>query len=230
MRFLTLTWKEFRESLPWILLAAIVLLLIGGFILQMETRHQTSEWRYQQIEPGKALQGYQLFNRTVLTFPGIWLFMVSIALGLVLGARQFWMAHFTKTWGFELHRSVNRITILAAKLFATVLGFCLSIGLVWTIFYYYASQPGLFVIPPSTRTFIEGWIFIALGFVAYLAAALVGLSSMRWYTTKIFGIAFALVVFLTTIHWNLSWIFTALVVGTVILLPQIIYTFSDREF
>ena len=230
MRFLTLMWKEFREALPWLLLAAIVLLLIGGFVLRVETQNQRHIWHYSSIEPGKALDGHELFSHTVLVFPGIWLFLVSIALGLALGVRQFWMANFTKTWGFELHRSVNRAAILSAKLCTTLLGFCISIGFVWTIFYYYTCQPGLFMVPPPVRAFIEGWIFIAIGFVAYLGTALTGLSTARWYTTKVFGLAFVILIFLTILHWNLSWIFTALIIGAVILLSQIVHTFCNREF
>jgi len=230
MRFLTLMWKEFRESLPWVLLATIAFLAIGSFVLRMEVQDQSPEWRYSNMSPGQTVDPYMLFNSATLSFISIWLFLISIALGLALGVRQFWMARFTKTWGFELHRSVSRLAILSAKLCAALLGFCISIGLLWTIFYYYACRPGLFMIPPSARIFMEGWSFVAVGFVIYLGTALVGLSKARWYTTKIFGLAFAFLVYLTTFHWKLSWVFMTLIIGAIILLSQIIYTFCNREF
>ncbi|MHC4396909.1 MAG: hypothetical protein ACYS1A_14775 [Planctomycetota bacterium] len=230
MRFLTLMWKEFRESLPGLLSAAIVLLAIGGFILRVETQNQRPNWYYSRIIPGETVDAYRLIHHTVLTLPGVWLLLVSIGLGLALGVRQFWMAYFTKTWSFELHRSVSRATILSAKLCIALLGFCISVGIVWTIFYYYSCRPRLFMIPPAFRIFIEGWIFIALGFVTYLGTALVGLSEARWYTTKIVGLGFATLVFFTIFHWKLSWVFATLIIGVVILLSQIIYTFLNREF
>jgi len=230
MRFLTLMWKEFRESLPWLLIAAIAFIAIGSFILRIEVQNRMLEWRYWNFNPGQPVNVYGLFCFTNLSLTGTWLFLISIALGLALGVRQFWMAHFTKTWGFELHRSVSRSTILSAKLCSTLLGFCMSIGLVWTIFYHYASQQGLFLIPPPTRIFIEGWVLMAMGFVAYLGTALIGLSRARWYTTKVFGLAFAVLVLLSSLHWNLSWVFMALIIGAIILLSQITYAFCKREF
>lgn len=230
MKFLTLVRKEFRESLPWLLLATIALLAIGGFVLRMETHIQRPTQYYSGINPGETVDAYRLIHHTVLTLPGAWLSVISIGLGLALGARQFWMASFTKTWSFELHRSVSRMTIILAKLCTTLLGFCLSVGIVWMIFYQYSCRPGLFMTPPPVRTFIEGWIFIALGFVAYLGTALVGLSEARWYTTKIFGLGFAFIIFLMTLHWKLGWVFAALTIGIILLLSQIIYTFLNREF
>ena len=231
MRFSALLRKELRECMPWILLAAIAFLAIGGFVLRMETRTQRDNWYYSRIEPGSTVELYRLIRFTVLTLSGVWLFLISIGLGLALGIRQFWMAHFTKTWSFELHRSVSRVTILFAKLCAAITGFFISIGIVWIILYQYACRPGLFIIPPAFRVFIEGWIFIALGYVAYLGTALVGLIEARWYTTKIFGLGFAtFVVFMTLYQWKLTWAFVAFIIGFAILLSQIIYTFLNREF
>jgi len=230
MRFLTLMWKEFRESLPWLLLATIVLLAMGGFTLRLEIQNPRPDWYYSGITPGETVDTYRLIQSTVLSVPGAWLLVISIGLGLASGIRQFWMPYFTKTWAFELHRSVSRATILSAKLCTTLLAFCLPVGMVWTIFYYYSCRPGLLIMPPPLRIFIEGWIFIALGFVTYLGTALVGLSEARWYTTKIFGLGLAAIVFLMIFHWKLSWVFTSMTIGAVMLLSQIIYTFHNREF
>ena len=85
--------------------------------------------------------------------------------------------------------------------------------------------------PLPGRVFIEGWLFIVLGLVAYLGTALMGLSAARWYTTKIFGLAFATVVIcMIFLQWRLSWAFAVVIIGVVVLLSQIIDTFLNREF
>lgn len=231
MKFLTLMQKELREILPWILLAAISFLAIGLFIITMESRHPNYRWQFQNIKPGAEVRLNNIIMPSVLTINGVWLFTVSLALGLVLGIRQFWIAFFTKTWAFEFHRSVKRQTVLYAKLSAAIIAFLLALGAIWTFFYIYSSRPGVFIVRPSFRNFLEGWIFIALGFLAYLATALTALAGTRWYTTKIFGLAFAsLIVFRTISQSNPGWALITLIIGAVILLSQVTYTFLNREF
>lgn len=231
MKFLTLMQKELREILPWILLAAISFLAIGLFIITMESRHPNYRWQFQNIKPGAEVRLNNIIMPSVLTINGVWLFTVSLALGLVLGIRQFWIAFFTKTWAFEFHRSVKRQTVLYAKLSAAIIAFLLALGAIWTFFYIYSSRPGVFIVRPSFRNFLEGWIFIALGFLAYLATALTALVRTRWYTTKIFGLAFAsLIVFRTISQSNPGWALITLIIGAVILLSQVTYTFLNREF
>ncbi len=121
--------------------------------------------------------------------------------------------------------------ILGAKLTAATVAFLVSLGSVWVALYWYASQPQLSRVPLPGRIFIEGWLFIMLGLVAYLGAALVNLSKARWYTTKIFGLAFATVVICMIFsQWRLSWAFAIVIIGVVVLLSQIIDTFLNREF
>jgi len=232
MRFLTLLRKEFWESLPWILLAAILFFAVGGFCLRAEAYRADLNWNYHRLSPGSTVDYYQLTHYSQLEAVGLWLlFLISPGLGLALGIRHFWIPSFTRTWPFLLHRSVSRKTILGAKLTAATIGFIISIGTVWCVLYWYACQPQLFKAPAPVRIFIEGWIFIAIGFAVYLGTALSGLSIARWYTTKIFGLLFAIVVFfMTFLHWRLVDVFAILIVGIVILLSQIIDTFLTREF
>ena len=231
MKFLTLMQKEIREILPWILLAAISFLAIGLFIITMLGRHTNFFWQFSNIKPGTEVEIHRLITFSVLTMNGVWLFTVSLALGLILGIRQFWIAFFTKTWAFEFHRSVKRQTVLYAKLSAAIIAFLLALGAVWTFFYIYSSRSGVLINRPSFRNFLEGWIFIALSFLAYLATALTALAGTRWYTTKIFGLAFAsLIVFRTVSQSNPGWALITLIIGAVILLSQVTYTFLNREF
>ena len=69
------------------------------------------------------------------------------------------------------------------------------------------------------------------GLVVYLGTALSGLSRARWYTTKMLGLAFSVLIFVTIVaQWKLTLAFSAVIVGVVILLSQIIDTFLSREF
>jgi len=230
MRFSALLRKELRECLPWMLLAAIAFLSLGGFFLRTETYYEDSR-HYSPLSPGTAVDHYRLTYYPILNVTGPWLFCFSIGLGLVLGVRQFWIPHFTRTWPFLLHRSVSRKTILAAKLIAASIAFVISLGTVWVALYWYANRPDVFPIPQTPRVFIEGWIFIMLGFVTYLGTALSSLIPAKWYTTKIFGLAFATVIIVTTLsQWTLVGIFTVIAISVAILLSLIFDSFLRREF
>ena len=231
MRFSALLRKELRESLPWMILAVIMFLAIGGFILRAQVYYGQPNWYYSSLSPGTVIDTYQLTHPSPMQITGTWLLITSIGLGLALGVRHFWIPHFTRTWPFLLHRSVSRQTILGAKLAAATVVFVVSLGAVWIGLYWYTCRSELFMVPPPVRIFIEGWLFIMLGLVAYLGAALVNLSTARWYTTKIFGLAFAtFVICMIFSQWRLSWAFAIVIIGIVILLSQIIDTFLNREF
>ncbi len=242
MRFIALIQKELRQCLPWILLAAIFFLVLGSLALRNETHPRSIEDRYPAFTPGSDISIYRYssdpdahFSNLVRVSPlhtiGNFLILTSIALGLVLGVQQFWMADVRRTWGFTLHRSVTRQTILFAKLAAALLAFVAVPGLIWIVFHWYGRQPEILPLAPTARFFIEGWVFIALGFVIYLATALVGLSTARWYTTKLLGLAFALWIFITICaQWSLTLAFTTIIVGALVLLAQIFSTFLNREF
>ena len=242
MKFLALLRKELRESLPWMLLAAVFLLVFGGLNLWSQTTQTHVIDRYPVFSPGTDVALYK-FTRdpdmTIYTFikssivsgAGVLLFLTSIGLGLILGVRQFWMHGFTKAWGFELHRSVKRTTILWGKFAAVGISFVISTGLVWTGLYWYASQPRLFAVPPPSRILLEGWIFIMLGLIFYLGIALSGLNRAMWYTTKMFGVAFAILILVTvTVQCKLLFAFLSAVVGIAVLVVQVIDAFLNREF
>jgi len=229
MRFSALLRKELRESLPWMLLAAIVFLAIGGFLLRQAQLGGWYDWseRYFSSRPTYGLQ----YRHSPLQPIGPVLLLTSLGLGLVLGVRHFWIPYFTRTWPFLIHRSVDRKTIFWAKLAAAIIAFLISLGAVWAAFYSYSCDPERFTMLPIKRVFIEGWLFVLLGLIVYLGTALTGLSKARWYTTKIFGLAFATVIICATIfEWRIGWAFAAIIIGAVILLSPIIDTISNREF
>ena len=232
MRFSALLRKELRESLPWMLLAAIVFLAIGGFILRQVYIYGWYDWSERDFSSGSFKENYGLqYRRSPLQPIGPVLLLTSIGLGLILGVRHFWIPYFTKTWPFLIHRSVDRPTIFWAKLAAAIISFLISLGAIWVAFYSYSCNPERFTIMPIKRVFIEGWLFVLLGLVVYLGTALTALSTARWYTTKIFGLAFATVIICAIIfEWRLGWAFAAIIIGVAILLSQIINTISKREF
>lgn len=232
MRFLALLRKELRESLPWLLLAAIVLLAIGGFLLRQAQTYGWYDWSARDFSSNSITRTYGLYyRRSPLQLTGPVLLLTSIGLGLVLGVRHFWIPYFTRTWPFLIHRSVSRSTIFWAKLAAAAIGFTASVGLLWLVLYRYACRPGRFPTPPTLSVFTEGWLFILLGLVVYLGTTLTGLSTARWYTTKIFGLAFAgIVICIVIFQCRLAYAFAAIIIGAVILLSQIIDTFAKREF
>jgi len=232
MRFSALLRKEFRECLPWMLLAAIILLAIGGFSLRQAQLQGWYDWSERYFSSRSVTETYDLqYRRCPLQLIGPLLLLTSIGLGLVLGVRHFWIPSFTRTWPFLIHRSVDRTTIIWAKLAAAIISFLISLGAIWAALYSYSCDPERFTMLPIKRVFIEGWVFILLGLVVYLGTALAGLSTARWYTTKIFGLAFAtLIIFAAILEWRLGWAFAAIVIGAVILLSQITDTISNREF
>ena len=231
MRFSTLLRKELRESLPWMLLAAIIFLAIAGFVMHAQAFYRQLNWYGSSFASGSVVEPYRLTQYSSLRMTGPYLICISIGLGLVLGVRHFWIPHFTRTWPFLLHRSVNRRVVLAAKLTAATAAFIVSLGFAWTLLYQFACRSQLFLMSPPPRVFIEGWLFIVLGLVVYLGAALTALSTARWYTTKISGLAFATVLIVATLsQWQLFRVFVVIIIAAVILLSQIVDTFLNREF
>ena len=231
MKFFALLRKELRECLPWMILAAITLLAIGGFCLRMTHAYQSSAWSSDNFSLGLERE-YGLVDRySPLTMVAPVLLLSSVGLGLILSARQFCLPFFTRTWPFLIHRSIARSTIFWAKLTAAVTAFLISLGAVWSLLYWYSCRPGLFPMLPIPRVFVEGWIFIALGLVVYLGTALTALSTARWYTTKIFGFVFAaLVIFPVTLQWQIGWALVLTIASALILLCQTINTFLKRQF
>jgi hypothetical protein len=229
MRFLALLKKELRECLPWAISAAAFLLIVGNLMLwDMAERNIESQYR--------AFERYsEVYYFNIQKYPlgsmGMILFMTAAGLGLALGVRQFWVADFTGTWGFILHRSTRRTTILAAKICAGLISFTAAVGLVWCYLFWRLNSSDYFLVPLPRRYLIVGWLIGGTGLLFYIGAGLAGLSKARWYTTKLTGLGFALWIFVTLIlQWTLWWGFGTLAIGAVVLLCLMWETFLNREF
>jgi len=235
MRFLALLRKELRESLPWLLLAGLLLLGVGLLALRSEAQFARINYQHwsnrQALGPGEVINAYALVRFPHLAMVAMWLAFIAPGLGLVLGVCHFWVPLFARTWSFLLHRSTSRMSILGAKLAAAILGLLVSLGLVWTGLYWYACRPGLLPIPEPIQILVVGWVYIVIGLVVYLGTALSALSTARWYTTRIFGLAFAtLAAFIILLQCHPGRVFVLAVVAIAILLVQTVAAFLSREF
>ena len=231
MKFIALLKKELRESLPFIIAAAVLLLLLGSLLLKETELSRSYYGRYSGFKPASVIDVDKLQDRPVLGGVGPLLWILSIALGLAIGIRQFWVESYSRTWGFEICRPTSRSSILTAKITAAVIGFIVSVGLIWMLFYWYASLPVFWHTPPLDRHLAEGWISIILGFIVYLGVAVAGLSAERLYTTRLFSLGFVLLVFIACFNeWRLWLISIFLIIGILILLVQVTEKFLNRQF
>ncbi len=231
MRFVALVKKELREILVWLALAAVAFVCTGSLILWHRARHPYN-YKYWDKEPG-----YEIDSSEFTQYPqplrgvGPALLLTSVGLGLVLAAQQFGEPEKLKTWAFAIHRSVRRITILWAKFAAAAIAFVFSLGLFWSLLYFYASKPGVFLYPPTRRDLIEGWIFVIVGLVVYSGTALSALSTRKGQRPGIVGFVFAAGVgFLALVQSSLALCFLVIIAGGAMLLSQVIDTFLNREF
>ncbi len=229
MKFFALLKKELRECLPCLLLAFLVFMFFGVMIIRLSSNYYSND-RWHE-EPDSVISGHTFLRQNPLSDLAPLLLFCSAGLGLLLGAMQFWLPFFQKTWAFSLHRSVRRSTVLWAKFTAAVLIFTVGLGTGWTLLYSYAVRPGVFFWSFTLRTFAEGWIFILLGLVVYFGAALTGLSGARWYTTRIFGLVFAAWIFFLPLSTEtLTGGILIILLGLLILVSQTIDLFLNREF
>jgi hypothetical protein len=229
MRFLTLLKKELRECLPWMVMAAVFLLVLGNLVI-WDRAIGGADVRYHRFERYSDVYGYNLTRQPMGTL-GILLFLATVGLAVALGVRQFWVDDFTQSWGFLLHRSVGRSEILAAKLIAGLISFILALGLVWTYLFWRAGLPDFSPIPLPFRSYIEGWLFIGAGLTGYLAAGLSGISKAKWWTTKLLAPAFTIWMFVSLVtQWQLAWGFTVLMFTAVVLLCLMFEKFLNRQF
>jgi len=231
MKFIALVYKEIRECLPYIIGAAILLITFGFTTVQMSVSPNLIDYSYTKFSDGNMnFWGWNLFRTSFIHSASGWLLLFAVALGIAIGIRQYSAEFLAKTWGFLLHRSVNRGTILASKLFAGLLGF-IPLIVIWGLFYLYAHDKRYFPIPPTERIFAEGLIFVAFGYVSYLAIAMTALNKAKWYTTKTLSAAFGIWMFVTlVVQWQLFWAWITIIATAAILLVQITDIFLNREF
>ena len=225
MKFLALVKKEFRECLPWICLAGIVFTVVGVFLVDVQVR--MDQWSRQR--PSETAPGI-LISYSPLQSVGAILLVVALNLGITMGIRQFLPPSFDKTWSLTLHKPVHPWTIVTSKFLAASLGLVVSMGLPWALMFLYAVSPGRFLKPVLPTIFWEGCLMIALGFVAYLGAAVSAMRPVRWYTTRIFGAAFGVgVCILCVMGTPLAHAWVLAVIGACVLAAQVLNAVCSGE-
>ena len=232
MKHCALFIKEIRECLP--LLAVSALLLLGFAYLELMPFLRGTippEYRHYTLESGRIAGVHHLSSTSPFSNTGVWLLMLSIGLGIALGVRQFGMPGLSRTWAFLIHRSVRRRSLLTVKIVTALLGICLCLGGIWTLIFSYGAYHRDMAYPPYTRTLIEGWAFVAIGFVVYLATAQTALASTRWYTTRLIHVGLAcLICFSAFMETHLLMAFGLVLTGGVVLLIQLVHTYIHKEF
>ncbi|MHC4545607.1 MAG: hypothetical protein ACYSYL_13985, partial [Planctomycetota bacterium] len=73
MRFSALLRKELRETLPLMLLAAIIFLALSGFVLRAQAYIRQLNWHYSSFSPGSVVEPYRLTTYSHLRMTGSYL-------------------------------------------------------------------------------------------------------------------------------------------------------------
>ncbi len=228
MKFLALFKKEWRESAPFVLAAMLALAVLGFGLLRVAAPWMAAGVFDDQNHQGREIHTY--YHYPFGEVAGI-VWMVSLGLGLGLGVRHFWEPTLTKTWAFQIHRSASRAQILSAKLLCAALAIQVLLGGVWAGVYAYSHVLQQAMIrPPYSRILVDGYIYVSFGLVVYLATALAGLMSTRWYTTRFFCFVWAFLIFMCVVQSSLAMALIWLVAGLLVLIVLLWDQFKRREF
>ncbi|MHC4292263.1 MAG: hypothetical protein ACYSTR_08650 [Planctomycetota bacterium] len=228
MKFAALLKKELRICLPWLLLGTVVFVVIGSLMMQGMMLSWQANITHQQVY--RDGWHWSAPRNPISEFAAL-ILIISLALGLILGVVQFFLPGLFKTWAFTIHRSIKPNRILWSKFAAAGITFLISLGLFWTLFYSYAAVPGRFHMPIFFRTYLEGWIYILAGLIAYWGTALSSVSTAHTYTTRLLGLVIATgAVFLMVLQTSITGAVIAAAAGAFVLIIQIFHTFLSREF
>jgi hypothetical protein len=240
MKFLTLVKKEFREALPWLLLAALFLSISSWVTINLQISNQKSwfagktstmfDERDLWDKYGDYLKEDDIFQPDIMRKSLRFMFYIPIGLGLILGVRHFFLQGLDGTWQYLIHRSVKKSTIVSSKLVAAALAMSCLV-LIWLLFIGYTNISKKEIIPAGSWMVYLGIFYALVGFIVYMGIALCAITKARWYTTRIFGlfsVLIMLLVILSVTEFIYAFIVSVFVFG--ILIVQIYQTFLQREF
>lgn len=229
MKFIALLKKELRICLPWLLLCMIVLGILGAIIMKTTVLNQ-KHYANQGFNENYYYGWYSTPYSPIAPF-GPLLFIASLALGVILGVVQFFLPGLFKTWAFTIHRSIRPGLVIWSKFTAALITFLISLGLLWTLFYSYAAVPGRFYMPIFFKIYLDGWMYILAGLIAYWGTSLSAVSTTHIYTTRLLGLAIATgVIFLVVLQTSITAAVIWAATGACVLIVQIFHTFLSREF
>ena len=170
-----MVWKELRENVP----LAVVGLLAGLFVVSQGMLDVFS-WSstYQYTIPFVYYDG----TLSRLSF-------VSAMLGMALGFRQsVWESH-TGTYLFLLHRPLQRWSIIAVKVVVGLLLYAGTMAIPLLVYSVWAATSGTHASPFFWSMTLTGWKSLAFTTLFYFGAFLSGISSGRWYGSRLLPLA-----------------------------------------
>ncbi len=231
-RFMALLRKELRESLPLMSATFLLFVVFSTYSIRITISQGANDYiRHQNIQAGQFMGLFYLFHGYYLHEMAFWIQLTAVFSGLGLGIVHFGVPSITRTWSFLIHRSTKRLSILTAKFLTALITFVLAIGIVWCWVYWYSQQIRLSSFPPHHRVLVEGWIYLAMGCLVYLATALSALNAARWYASKFAPFGFVFLVYAAVV--TQGHIPTALMIqglGIGLLLIQLAHTFNTKAF
>jgi ABC-type transport system involved in multi-copper enzyme maturation permease subunit len=219
--------KEVRELLPLTVFA----LLVQFFLITVETGvdwQPLTSWLNSNPYRGRIIpfvSPTSCFYNFVAT--GVW----AVTLGL-------WQTMWESSRGtflLLLHRPVRRETIIGAKLLVGGLLCLLAGGLPLLCYAIWAAIPGTHASPFEWSMTGWAWQSCVVLILLYLGAFLSGLRSARWYVSRFWPVATALLVVAilnttpsSTIWWWIELVFVVLVGGGLLL--AILHVARSRDY
>jgi len=177
------------------------------------------------------MHGYIPFVNDMLFNSGTYYF-VAVAGALALGFRQSAWESIRGTYVFLLHRPISREKLFGIKL-AVGLGLHLAVtGLVILGYALWAATPGTHASPfywSMTSWEWLGWLAVSQ---FYLGAFLCGIREARWFGTRLFPLAAAVVVILFVTQVGIAWWMQVLliVVADALYVAAILYVVRNRDY
>ena len=229
MKFLALFKRDLREAAPWLALSALAVLLVCGNELREVSRHSQGTLRAISAHMSGGPNPWYLLEAHRLGGSGLTILLAGAGLGITLAALQYLMPGLLKTWPFTLHRSITRSGILLARMAAAATGMAVGVGGLWTLLFVLAFRTE--AMRWGLGLLLAGWWILAVGLVVYLGAAVTSLGAARWYTTRFFPLLFALGAIATSMAAEgVTGFLIPLLVAVVILVPQLVNSFLNREY
>src|SRR5262245_14802597 len=181
----SLIWKEFRETLKWAPLPALLtllpMILLGG--------------------PGEPMFGVG---------GGMLLFIIAAGFAAALGFLQIYFESRGDQRALLLHRPLSRSRIFVGKVLGGLAIYSLALGIPFIGLQLWMATPGHMPAPYHWRTGLPWLADILGGVVYYFAGMLTAQREARWYGSRVLGLAAAFCC--TILVWSLPEFWHALLV------------------
>lgn len=220
--------KELRES-GWI--AAL-----GGLLLFLSV---LGEWGLHVDDTPPFLRWASSRNAAwihAVPFHGegwtTWVLAVGMIGGAVLGLWQTFGESVQGTWGFYLHRSMDKAALVLAKAGVGLAWLLLCLAVPLVIYAVWAAIPGTHASPFEwwmTGPVVRAWAFASVG---HLAGFLCGLRPARWWVSRFFPALAVGLLWLTVViePWTAWPAWLAILVADGLLIASIIEVTRERDW